>query len=102
MTGETAGSGYFEGRRAAVTGAGGFIGAATCRALANAGASVRGIDVDADAAARVEDAGAEFAAADVTDPDAMARALGEIELVVHTAALVHEGLDMDQFVRVNV
>ena len=36
----------FEGRKAAVTGAGGFIGNAICRRVASEGAEVLGLDVD--------------------------------------------------------
>jgi len=102
MEGETAKKARFEGRRAFVTGAGGFIGAATCRALAALGAEVTGVDLDPGARGRVERAGAGFAVADVADPAAVGAALDGAELVVHTAALVHEGTDMAEFVRVNV
>ena len=91
-----------EGRRAAVTGAGGFIGAATCRRLVAAGAEVVGLDIDPARAARVEEAGGEFALADVTDPEALSRALEGAELVVHTAAHVREWGTMEEFVEVNV
>jgi len=102
MEGETAAATSFAGRRAAVTGAGGFIGGAACRALAAAGADVAGLEVDPAARERVEATGAEFVAADVADANSVGRALAGAELVVHTAALVHEGSDMDEFVRVNV
>jgi nucleoside-diphosphate-sugar epimerase len=92
----------FEGRTAAVTGAGGFIGAAVCRALADEGAKVVGVDVDPAAAERVRASGAEFAAADVTDREALACALAGAELVVHTAAYVRDWGEMEEFVRVNV
>jgi nucleoside-diphosphate-sugar epimerase len=91
-----------EGRRAAVTGAGGFIGAATCRRLVAAGAEVVGLDVDPSRSARVREAGAEFALADVTDRAGLSRALRGAELVVHTAAYVREWGTMEEFVEVNV
>jgi 2-alkyl-3-oxoalkanoate reductase len=98
VTGETSG-GRFRGVRAAVTGAGGFIGAAVAAALAREGASVAGLDLrlPEPAAPGVEPVGA-----DVSDPAALAPALDGAELVVHTAARVDEGRDMDDFVRVNV
>ena len=102
MEGETPAEPRFAGRRAAVTGAGGFIGAATCRALVAAGAEVAGLDVDTGARERVEATGAEFTAADVADPASVGAALADAELVVHAAALVHEGDDMREFIRVNV
>lgn len=92
----------FAGRKAVVTGAGGFIGAALCRALVAEGAAVDGIDVAAGARAVVEDAGGRFVAGDVTDPSAMAVALEGADLVLHTAAFIHEGGAMDEFVALNV
>jgi nucleoside-diphosphate-sugar epimerase len=102
MVGSMADERRFEGRTAAVTGAGGFIGAAICRRLVAEGARVVGVDVDERAAARVEDAGAEFAGADVTDRGALGRVLDGAELVVHTAAYVRDWGTMEEFVRVNV
>ena len=92
----------FEGRRAAVTGAGGFIGNAICRRLAVEGAEVVGVDVDPAAAGRVKTAGAAFVEADVADREALGAALEQASLVVHTAAQVRDWGSMDEFVRVNV
>jgi 2-alkyl-3-oxoalkanoate reductase len=92
----------FEGRKVAVTGAGGFIGNAVCRALAAEGAEVTGADVDARSADRVRGAGASFVGADVTDRDAIGRALDGADLVVHTAAYVRDWGTMEEFVQVNV
>jgi nucleoside-diphosphate-sugar epimerase len=92
----------FEGRRVAVTGAGGFIGGATCRRLLAEGAEVIGVEVDESAGPRLRDIGVEPVHADVADRGRLEDALGGAELVVHTAALVHEGREMDEFVRVNV
>ena len=91
------------GRRAAVTGAGGFIGSAVCRGLlAEGAASVAGIDLGGEAAERAREAGAEPRTADVTDRAAMAAALEGCELVVHTAAHVREWGPMETFIAVNV
>lgn len=92
----------FAGARAAVTGAGGFIGGAVARRLAAEGAPVIGIDVCAESATRLGDAGIEPRTVDVTDRDALGEALVGCELVVHTAALVHEWGRMSDFIRVNV
>jgi len=92
----------FEGRKVAVTGAGGFIGNAICRGLAVEGAPLTGLELDPDAAGRVADAGATFEACDVTDLPALERCLDGVELVVHTAAHVREWGRMEDFVRVNV
>jgi nucleoside-diphosphate-sugar epimerase len=90
------------GARIAVTGAGGFIGLATCRRLVAEGAHVVGTDLAPLAAAAVEAAGAQFRLADVTDAAAMRAALEGCDGVVHTAALVAEHGAMRDFVRVNV
>ena len=86
----------------AVTGGGGFIGAAMCRRLVAEGDSVVGIDVDPAAAARVTATGAQFRRADTSDRGAVRGALAGAELVVHTAALLPNGRSMADFVRVNV
>jgi nucleoside-diphosphate-sugar epimerase len=91
-----------DGRRIAVTGAGGFIGAAVCRRLAGRGATVIGIELDSGAAERAREAGAEPRVADVADAAAAAEALGDAELVVHTAAFVREWGRMEDFIEVNV
>jgi nucleoside-diphosphate-sugar epimerase len=90
------------GKRAAVTGAGGFIGAAVSARLVSEGCEVVGLDVDRDLAARVEATGARFAPANVTDRAALDQALEGVKLLVHTAAYVREWGAMEDFVRVNV
>ena len=78
----------FQGRRAAVTGAGGFIGNAICRRLTIEGAEVLGLDLNPAAADPVRTAGAAFAQADVADRDGLGGALDRADLVVHAAAQV--------------
>lgn len=90
------------GSRVAVTGAGGFIGLATCRRLVADGATVVGLDRAASTAAAITATGAEATVADVTDPVATRAALDGCTHVVHTAALVAEFGAMADFVRVNV
>lgn len=85
-----------------VTGAGGFIGAAICRALVADGARVRGVDLAPSGRAAVEAAGAEFVPGDVTDPEAMRAALAGASQVFHTAAFIHEGGAMEEFVALNL
>ena len=87
--------------RVAVTGAGGFIGAAVSRRLVADGAEVLGLDLPA-AQERVRATGARFVACDVTDAGAVADALRGVPHVVHTAAIVSDWGAMDEFVRVNV
>ena len=86
----------------AVTGAGGFIGLALARRLRQDGASVVGLDIDPAAAARVEAAGAAFAAVDTTDPAGVLAALEGCDGVIHTAAKVTDWGPMAEFVRINV
>jgi nucleoside-diphosphate-sugar epimerase len=90
------------GTPAAVTGAAGFIGAATCARLAREGADVVGLDLDAAAAPRVEATGARFVRCDVTDPAAVESALADRALVVHTAATIADWGAMPDFVALNV
>ncbi len=90
------------GTRVAVTGAGGFIGLATCARLVAEGAQVIGSDRAAGAEAAVAATGARFVVADVTDPIAVRASLEGCDGVIHTAALVAEHGAMADFVRVNV
>lgn len=90
------------GTPAAVTGAGGFIGAATCARLAAEGADVVGLDVDPAAAPRVEASGARFVRCDVTDAASVEPALAGRALIVHTAATIADWGAMPDFVALNV
>ncbi len=91
-----------DGKRVAVTGAGGFIGGALIRSLRDAGAEVVGIDAVPGTATRIEAAGAEARIADVTDPGAIRKALEGADLAVHAAAIVSDAGSMAEHVRVNV
>ena len=91
-----------EGRRAAVTGAGGFIGGAVCRRLLDEGAAVTAIDLREEALAELVAAGADAAPADISDPAAMESALQGADLLVHCAAIVSDAGSMADHVRVNV
>jgi len=73
--------------RVAVTGARGFIGAAACERLRSDGHEVVEIDLPE---------------VDVTDAGAVERALQGCDGVIHTAAIVDEDGEMNEFVRVNV
>ena len=83
-----------DGRRAAIVGAGGAIGAAICRAYADAGAVVVALDIDPTAAERAVDGlagdGHRSALVDVTDPasvEAAAAEAGETDSVVYCAGV---------------
>lgn len=70
--------GLLAGHQAIVTGGGSGIGAATCHRMAEEGAEVAVLDLDADAARRVAEAvGGHAVQADVTDPEATAAAVTE-------------------------
>jgi 2-alkyl-3-oxoalkanoate reductase len=86
----------------AVTGAGGFIGAATCRRVAADGHDVVGLELAGDRRSKVEAAGARFVRCDVTDAAALRDALADREAVVHTAAILPDGGPPELFQRVNV
>ncbi|ADD04417.1 putative oxidoreductase (short-chain dehydrogenase family) [Natrialba magadii ATCC 43099] len=94
-----------EGRTAVVTGGAGRIGSADCRILANEGANVVVLDVDADGADRVaseinEDTGTDSGTAmalecDLTDRDDVAASMegvrdefGGVDVLVNNAAMV--------------
>src|SRR2546423_9860595 len=90
-----------KGRRAVVTGAGGFIGNALCLRLTAEGAEVIGLDANEDSAERIRAAGAEPLRGDITHRAATVEALAGAELVVHTAAIVGDIGSMADHVRVN-
>lgn len=89
----------FVGKQALVTGAGSGIGAALCRALAQAGAEVMCTDIDADAAARTAASiGARSTGLDVTDAAAVQAAVdevvdraGRLDLLFNNAGIVWGG-----------
>jgi nucleoside-diphosphate-sugar epimerase len=82
-------------RRVLVTGALGFIGRAVADRLVADGHAVVGID-------RVADPGRGVVAGDTTDPGPWAGALAGVDVVVHTAAVVSNAVDLDEQWRVNV
>jgi NAD(P)-dependent dehydrogenase (short-subunit alcohol dehydrogenase family) len=101
----------FEGKQAIVTGAGSGIGAALCRALVSAGATVVCTDIDGDAAeltAATLGANARSARLDVTDAAAVQTAVdevvdraGRLDLMFNNAGIVWGGdtelLTLDQW-----
>jgi dTDP-L-rhamnose 4-epimerase len=85
--------------RVLLTGGAGFIGSAVAHALRSADADVSIVDVGHPAAHRrpvpSTVAGYPVTTADVRDPDAVAAAVRGVDVVVHQAALVGLGVDLD-------
>jgi dTDP-L-rhamnose 4-epimerase len=85
--------------RVLLTGGAGFIGSAIAAALSDTGADVSIVDAGHPSAHRrplpSTVAGHPVTVADLRDPDAVAAALRGVDVVVHQAALVGHGVDLD-------
>jgi dTDP-L-rhamnose 4-epimerase len=85
--------------RVLLTGGAGFIGSAIARALAPSGANVSVMDANHRATHRRPPpstvVGYPVRVADLRDPDAVAAALHGVDAVIHQAALVGHGVDLD-------
>ncbi len=82
--------------------AAGFIGRAATERLVAEGAEVVGLDVSPSGESAVTAAGGEWVQASTTDRDALDRALVGATGVIHTAAIVSDFGQMDEFIEVNV
>lgn len=81
--------------RVLVTGAAGFVGRAVAQALRAAGAEVVGVD-------RIADAAGGIVQGDTTDPAGWRGAAEGCDVIIHTAAVVSNAVDLDEQWRVNV
>jgi len=90
------------GQRVGITGGGGFIGTALARRLRNEGDQVRGIDLTDAGAAAYAEIGADLVLGDICDPEAMSAFCEDLDVVIHTAAVVAESGDWDLFEQINV
>lgn len=82
-------------RRVLVTGAAGFIGSAVSARWRSLGAEVVGVD-------RISDPSRGIVGGDVSTPGAWQELASDVDLVVHTAAIVSNAVDRDEQWRVNV
>ena len=78
-----------------ITGANGFMGRALADHYRRRGVVVRGVDVAAEPALGV-------VAGDITDPAGWKEAIGDAEVVIHTAAIVSNNIDVETAWHVNV
>jgi UDP-glucose 4-epimerase len=90
-----------EGQRVLVTGGGGFVGAPTVRSLLAEGATVRVLDLNADALSGLD---CEVISGSITDPDAVRTACEGVRMVVHLAVLplMAANTEVDQAFDINV
>ncbi len=83
------------GQRVFITGANGFIGRAMAERFGELGATVSGVDLVANPERGV-------VAGDVTAPETWADALDDVDVVVHTAALLGSAYSLERAWRINV
>lgn len=87
-----------EGKTLLITGSSGLIGSRTAELALQRGMKVRGLDLCAPAL----EPEIEMVLGSVTDPVAAERACQGVDIVLHTAAIVREEGDMNQFMEINV
>lgn len=85
-----------------VTGAGGFIGLRTLERLAETGARLRGLDLSPQGAREAEKTGATVLVGDTRDSEKVGEFCADCDTVVHAAAIVGEGGDLERYRDVNV
>jgi len=91
--------------RVFITGIGGFIGRRLAERALERGLPVAGLELSeaaAEAARVALGSGADVRAGDVHEPAALAAAIAGADVVVHTAAIVREDGDMEEFRHINV
>ena len=85
-----------------VTGATGFVGSHVVEALRARGETVRAIARDGADTSLLERLGVTVVRGDLTDADAIGRALGDADVVIHCGAKVGDWGHVDEYRRVNV
>lgn len=84
------------GKLVAITGIGGFIGLRLAEVFRDAGATVRGLELQGAAAARARAGGFEVLDGDVTMAQHAKGLVRGADVVLHTAAIVGEGGDLER------
>lgn len=84
-----------------VTGAGGFIGSTLCRALVEAGAEVRGLDLPGSDRRGLEEIGVRFFEGDICQPDSLGEPMAGVACVFHLAALARDWGKRSLFMAIN-
>jgi len=92
----------WRGTTVGVTGGGGFIGGRLLRRASELGAELRALDVDASSADRAAELGAEVVVGDTRNPEDARAFCSGCDVVLHTAAIVGEGGDIERYRSVNV
>jgi nucleoside-diphosphate-sugar epimerase len=88
--------------RVLVTGASGFIGGHTCNVLSQAGATVRALVRRTSDIRHLEKSAIEICYGDLSDPDSLRSACKNIDIVVHTAAVVGSFGDWSHYYEIGV
>jgi nucleoside-diphosphate-sugar epimerase len=89
-------------KRVFVTGGSGFVGGALIPALVARGIEVVGLARSDAAAAKVRALGAEPAVGDLDQPDSLAGAIKDCDVVIHAAAIAKEHGKLADFMKTNV
>jgi nucleoside-diphosphate-sugar epimerase len=86
--------------RVLVTGANGFVGSHICEALINAGLTVKALVRKTSDLTNISHLGMELAVGEMSDPDSLGKAVGNVDAVVNNAG-VTKALNVSLFERVN-
>lgn len=88
--------------RVGITGMGGFMGRHLAQACRARNYEVRGLDLSGEAVKTLQESGYEVIQGSVTDVEVVRRFCTDLDVIVHTAAMMKEDGDWSQFRAVNV
>jgi nucleoside-diphosphate-sugar epimerase len=94
--------GYFQNKKICITGIGGFIGSRLAEIFSSKGAIVSGIEANPEKAKLLETKGFLVAVGSTSDSHLLEKCIRGCDFVLHTAAIVQEGGDLEEFRNVNV